>query len=773
MAFRKFIVSTCVFIAAALPGHSSHAADVAFVGWQKAITESAFIKDGLKAMGQPQYEYECLGLGGTVLRAGTDGLTGLAAPGVTTNGYLKHVPFLSYQYWWDDEAHRHIPFQLRGGYGPKSEPGTVASFRHELDISSGLLLIDLGLDRKSTGGMVEPGGTNLFQSHREISVTPRGVLVIRVQDSQSADLPFELDLSESPKVRIYLNQGSYEKPHDPWTTHCVPRTNGFVLVANRPNSCVATLAVAVEGQDTFADAKTMRAGSLKPGKAVTFYIAPGSSYEGSDPVETAWKKACTTRDSGYGQSRRDTLQWWQNFYARSGVNLPDHDLARWYARSAYYMGVFFGNTDVPPGCNGTSVESFSGAVCPEYDLVIDQQALLYGNHFDEARRVVDWLGRAMPKAESYATNGLKLQKTSVKYQAGAKFGPLMGFDGTILQPPTEGEGVWAHEDFAGNNAAFIACQYVDWTGDLRSEKLAELILKETTEISMEDLRWNADGKNFLNKNMPSMVQQAGTRYGLKESMRRGVAEADWKNKLDNVWLPTGSYDGKSVLIVGPGGNPEADTGDATWLSAVWWYPLIPTSDSRVANSYELFRNSKTGDYVFNNGWMGVIAAKLGNGGDALQWAKRFLKPGVTVFDDSCFGELVADFEDFKKTPEVAAHASLLCNINQMLLDPDDDSVIKICPALPDSWRQKGVAFERLAARGGILVSCSWTQRDIHVVLENTSGQVLRRTLRVRMPPGVRQLQHPTPGGILENNWAIQKDIRILPGRKMIFTFQPG
>ena len=74
-----------------------------------------------------------------------------------------------------------------------------------------------------------------------------------------------------------------------------------------------------------------------------------------------------------------------------------------------------------PGCNGTSVEIFAGAVCPEYDMVLNQMALLYGNHFDEARRVVDWLGRALPRAERYAREGLTLHKVSMKYSGGAKF----------------------------------------------------------------------------------------------------------------------------------------------------------------------------------------------------------------------------------------------------------------------------------------------------------------------------------------------------------------
>ncbi len=46
-----------------------------------------------------------------------------------------------------------------------------------------------------------------------------------------------------------------------------------------------------------------------------------------------------------------------------------------------------------------------------------------------------------------------------------------------------------------------------------------------------------------------------------------------------------------------------------------------------------FRNSKTGDYVFNNGWLGVIAAKLYAGKDTSAWVKKILQPGVTLFDN--------------------------------------------------------------------------------------------------------------------------------------------
>ena len=728
----------------------------------RTLQQGAFVKDGLEHLRRPHYQYECLGLGGTVMRVGTDGFASPAPGVINTNGWLKHLSYFSYQYWWDEEGHRHLPFELIGGYGTNLTPGEVTSFRHHLDIATGFLTIDLGLKV----------GTNGFQSHREMFVTPDGVLVIRVTDSSAEPMPFQLRVKTNEKVRIYLNSGIYAKEHEPWTGTNVGQPNGFVVVANRPKSCVATLAIACEGADSFFDAETFRLGGTKPGKTVTFYIAPGSSYESANPTATAWEKAESAKARGFESLREETAKWWKDFYARSVVDLPDRELAKWFARSTYYMGVFFGNTDVPPGCNGSSIESFAGAICPEYDLVLNQMALLYGNHFDEARRVVGWLERALPRAERYAKEGLTLHKVSTKYSGGAKFGPLMGCDGTILNPPTEGEGIWAHEDFVGDNAALMALNYVDWSGNERYDKLARRILKETTQVSVEDLQWRPDFNAYLNKNMPATVQQAGTLFGLRESVRRGVAEKGWAEMAEKILLPTADYKGTKVLTVGPDGNPAEKSGDATWLSPVWYYNVLKCDDPLVKNSYALFRGSKTGDYVFNNGWMGVIAAKLHDGDDAYAWAKKFLQPGVTLFDDTCFGELVNDFEDFKKTPEVAAHAALICNVNQMLLDPDDENRVTIFPAIPSEWERQGVAFNNLAAKGSVLVSGEFSAKQVRVILENTSDKVCTRDLRIRLPKGTTALHGPEKGVRVEEGWAVLSAVRLPEKGKVAFNFVP-
>jgi hypothetical protein len=270
--------------------------------------------------------------------------------------------------------------------------------------------------------------------------------------------------------------------------------------------------------------------------------------------------------------------------------------------------------------------------------------------------------------------------------------------------------------------------------------------------------------------MPSTVQQAAAAFALREASRRGEAEDGWEALAGAVYLPTADLDGARVLAAGPGAAAERGRGDVTWLVPLWWYGIIGADDPLVKTTYDMVRESKTGDYVFNNGSMGVIAAKLGDGAEAHRWARELLRPEVTLFDDCCFGEIIADREDFKKTPEVAAHAALVCNVAQMLLDPDSDRELAVFPALPAAWQRDRVAFSNLAARGGILVSGERSPSSVSVTLENHASGERTRTLRVRLPAGTTTLR--VPEARISDQWAIIPDIRLAPGERRQFDLLP-
>ena len=766
MRRKHLIVPMCLLLLGAV------ATGAPRVPWQDAVRNAAFVKEGLERLHNPQYQYAIVGLAGTTMRVGPYGFTRPGAPRLHPGGYLRHMAYLAYEYWWDDEAHRHIPFDLTGGYGENLEPGQVTAFREHLDIETGLLTIDLALRADLVGEGLHQIGRNAFQSRREIFVTPEGVLVIRVTDSGEASLPFEIRVDTNQQVRVYLNLGVHAKTHAPWSGTSVGKEKGLVLVAKRPRSCTATLAVALDTEGPRIRADHRSCGSEMPGKPITFYLAPGSSYESADAATVAWDKVARARERGFDALRKDTAAWWRAFYGKSSVSLPDPELAAWYVRSLYYHGVFFGNTHIPPGCNATSTESFAGAICPEYDLVFSQRALLYTSHLDESAGIVDWIESVLPRAMRYAKEGLTLHKTTVKYGDGAKYGTLMGFDGTISVPPTEAEGVCAFSNYPGANAAAMALAHADWTGDGTYDQRAKRILKATARVTIKDQQWREDFKGYLDKHMPNAVQQSAAIFSLRESLRRGVAEPGWEKMVGKIIVPTAELDGVPVVVVGPGAMPFVGYGDACWLSGLWWYGSSRAGDPLVRSTYDMIRQSFTGKYTFNNGWMGVFAAKLRNGEDAQAWAKRMIQPGVTLFDDTCFGELVFGPEDFKKTPEIAAHGALICNVTQMLLDPDSEDTITVFPAIPPAWQKAGVAFANLAAKGAISVSGEFTSKSIRVTLDSRSTETASRRLCVRLADGARTLSSAPPGTRVETGWAVSPALALPPKAKAELLFLP-
>jgi hypothetical protein len=237
-------------------------------------------------------------------------------------------------------------------------------------------------------------------------------------------------------------------------------------------------------------------------------------------------------------------------------------------------------------------------------------------------------------------------------------------------------------------------------------------------------------------------------------------------------LPTADFHGTEVITAGAGAMPFDGFGDACWLQGLWWYGNIAADDPRVRATYDMIAKSLTGNYVFNNAWLGVYAAKLNQGDDAHDWVRRMLQSGVNLFDDTCLGEIVHGAEDFKKTPEIAAHAALVCNVALMLMDADSDEEIVVFPAIPATWRCAGVGFAGLAGRGGVIVSAQFTALGMDVVLLNRSTAPVTRRLRVSLPEGTTALNDARAGTEFAANWAVLPNVELLPGQEVRLTFNP-
>ena len=351
--------------------------------WDHILGVSGFAKSGIDRLNNPKFRCQVIGLGGTTMTVDPWGFAGHRPP-LTDQNSLNHKPSLGYEFWWDNTGHRYNPFLINAGYGASLDPGMITAFAQHLDIRTGVLKTDVTLTVAGTQ----------FTSSREAFVTPDGTVVIRVQDN-GAPSPLRLNVAINETVEWFGTY--YAGEEDSFTRNVAGTSNrsdgatGGVVAVSRPNTSDCAVAVAVEASSPVTvSAKSDIYGETAANGTTTFYLVPASSFNPATPTvpwDHAWRQASAARNAGYAALKQQTADWWREFLGKSRVSVPDDTVSQLYAQSLFYHGVYFGNTAIPPGCFGTDIYGFFGAVCPEYDLNFSSFAMAYTGHLDETKNI--------------------------------------------------------------------------------------------------------------------------------------------------------------------------------------------------------------------------------------------------------------------------------------------------------------------------------------------------------------------------------------------------
>lgn len=731
--------------------------------WDLTIANSSFVKSGMDRFNSTKFQYLTIGLGGTTMRVDPWGFAGQRAPNANQTSY-NWKPSFGYEYWWDNAGHRYNPFLIKSGYGSSFDPGTITGFEQKMDINTGVLKTNLTLI---------VGGTT-FTSSRETFITPEGILVIRVQDN-GAPSPIKLNLAINETVEWF---GTYyagtEAPFTKDAAHTSQRNSGAtggVVVTNRPNTADCAVAVAVES----SSAPTVSANcdvysQTSSNGVITFYIAPTSSYKPTTstlPWDHAWNSASGAKQKGYEVIKQQTASWWKEYLNVSKVTIPDQQVSKLYTQSLYYHGIYFGNSAIPPGCFGTDIYGFFGAVCPEYDLTFSSFALAYTGRINETKNIASWVYSVLPKCKDYAVNGITSHNVFRKYDSGAIYTTLMGYDGAQTIPGEVFEGGNLECNYPGANAARMALNYFDYSDDQSFKSAAYDVLKSTTYVSLQDLTLNSKGM-FLDGKRPNSMQQGAVLMGYDQCVKRGIADPAWITKYQNkILMPQGVLAGDTLLSAACGYNPQQGEGGATWFYPLWWATVVSKHDPRAVKAIQNYKGTFQ-DYCFNNGWSGVQSAKVYRGDDALMWLRNFQRPEV-LLDETSFSENASP-AGINYTPEIGAHGAYICNLTQMLIDPDDEFIIDIFPAIPHEWEYQKVGFEGLMATGALSFSAERDLNGLKMTVTNKATTARERKIRMKVPRFLNVLES---GNFTIEDGFIVINTSLQPGETKTYQFTFG
>ncbi|MDR1692591.1 MAG: DUF1080 domain-containing protein [Oscillospiraceae bacterium] len=674
--------------------------------WQEILNGAKVEKHGRDRLNARKYEYMYTGLNGTTMLIGP---YGFMAPNRKQDG--KFI----YDYWWEGTVKK-TPFKLAGEYvapDGSTEPGTIAGdgFDQVLDITDGSVSTNLTLTLKDGD----------IQTSRRTFVSPDGVANFSVSGGAA---PFSLGVTPTD----YLLGLTFSEI-------------GGCLVATAPLGAeTAVIAIAGNGE---ADADAGRM-VFRAGESAYMFVAPACTINEPDAVEQAVRRAKEARDRGFEAQLQNAKSWWDAYYAKSSVSIPDLGMAKWYARALFYNAVAVAGSRVPPGCYATNPDGFFGNVCFEFDIMFSILGLMPANRTEVTQSITDWIYRVQPRLMELASNDYyNYPEGSVKYAG------LMGYDGTSVQDPSL-EQTW-HNDYPGANVVYTALAQANYTGAPLEPALDILWRQTLAQASSQDYFeeiggyahdgvWSPIPEDFNHYYPGDFLQNNGLIWLIETCREYGVSRAEWDEMLPDIGLPT-VYNpdyGADIYINTafiPEGLTRNDKSGGPQCMPFFWLKTQEIGAKSFMPTCVSILDGGNLSYFFNRGWLSATVSKAHLADFALDTARMLLDPTQCLYDDTTMIECVAaDDRDFRQAPELGALGSYLMAVNDMLFDGYGD-VIGVFPSVTEEWLEQGVSFRDMAASGQWLVSASYSERATEVTVTNRSGVAAEKRLLVRIPKG--------------------------------------
>ena len=448
------------------------------------------------------------------------------------------------------------------------------------------------------------------------------------------------------------------------------------------------------------------------------------SVTSSETTEKAGEIVDKAFHKGYKSYYKSHCQWWNDFYAKSSVNLPDEILEKQYANEIYKMGSLARKDTYPIALQGVWTAD-NGRMAPwhgDYHHDLNTQLSYWpfyaSNHLEEETGFVNtlWNQRDVHKAYTkkfFGTNGLNVP--GVCTLKGAPMGSWIQY---TLGPTVS---AWLAHHF------YLHWQYSQDDQFLKERaypyiKDVATYLEETTVMKdgVRTLRLSSSPE-FRDNSLSAWFLEMGNfdralvKFAFKAAAEMAGAldlkdeAAHWTKLLEQ--LPDFCLDEEGGLAVAPGFNYSQSHRHFSHLMAI--HPLGLLDMSHGQKDVDIIRKSLENidrrgtawwcGYSFS--WLGSLKARAYDGEGAAAALRDFstnfcLRNGFHANGD----QKKEGKSNFTYRPfTLEGNLAFAAGIHEMLLQ-SHTGIIQLFPAVPDSW--KNVSFNQLRTVGAFLVSAS-------------------------------------------------------------------
>jgi len=452
-------------------------------------------------------------------------------------------------------------------------------------------------------------------------------------------------------------------------------------------------------------------------------------------------------------------KWWQNYWEKSNISIPDQILEKQWYLEMYKFGSA-SRVGAPPitlqaiwTADNGSLPPWKGDFHNDLNTQLSYWPSYTGNHLAEEQSFIDWLWSIREKSKVFTKryfgcNGLAIP--GVCTLSGEEMGGWIQYS---LSPTTS---AWLAHHF------YLHWKYSKDTVFLKER--AYPFLKDVA-IMLEELSVKENGKRKLPLSSSPEINNNSINAWFKEMTNYDISLIRWEltataEMADNLGLITEAQHYRNLLAEFPALSVTRDLGlllapeyplpashrHFSHLMSI--YPLGLLDFSKGINDSMIIVNSlrnleKIGSSEwcgYSLAWLGSLYARAKEGqkaADSLtKFAKCYCSPNSFHLNGN---QCNKEYKPFTLEGNFAFAAAIM----EMLIQ-SQTGIIEIFPAIPEAW--KNLAFDNLRTQGAFLVSAAMKNGIISklTVLSEKGGK-----LQLKIP-GKALIERNTKAGEIIN-----------------------
>ncbi len=427
----------------------------------------------------------------------------------------------------------------------------------------------------------------------------------------------------------------------------------------------------------------------------------------------------------YKEELAEHVAWWQGFWKQSSIGIPDTTLEKQWYREIYKFGSA-SRRGAPPitlqavwTADNQRLPPWKGDFHNDLNTQLSYWPAYSSNHLEEEFAFLDWLWQCKPVAEAYTRTYFETEGMNFPGVATLTGEPMGGWIQYALSPTVS---AWLAQHFYlhwrySMDRQFLKERAYPWlhAAALYLDKLSvrdsagHRMLPLSSSPEIHDNRteaWFTQMTNFdlaLIRWLYGAAAELATEVGLPEDAAR------WTRIL-NEWSGFSLAQDDGRLLVAPGEPLKESHRHFSHLMAIHPLGLLDwerEQDRRTiqASLADLERLGSDWWCGYSFSWLGSMWARARKGEKAAEALRTF----ATCFclpnsfhangDQSGTGKSKFTYRPFT----LEGNFAFAQGIQEMLLQ-SQGGVIRIFPAVPDSWKE--ASFSTLRTEGAFLVSAS-------------------------------------------------------------------